>query len=410
MSTVALPTSALRLIAAAPHRLLFFVGATNVLLAMTWWAGWLVAARWGASVPRLPVPAGWMHAIVMQYHVLPAFIFGFLLTVFPRWMSLPPLGRQHYVPVGLGLLGGQLLTLLGLAGIADSMTLFKIGALFTSAGWLIGTVLLVRLAWRDRGQTWHAVSCSFALAFGLLGLGLYSFYLFNADARVMFVAIKVGAFAVLLPIYFTVCHRMIPFFASSALPGYRMVRPMWTLAAMWASVIVHLWLELRHGYAWLWLVDAPLMMMSAWLLWHWWPRGGSMPALLRVLFVGFAWLPIAFALYVAQSIWFASTSEFVLGRAPAHALFIGFFGSLLVAMVTRVTQGHSGRPLVLGRVAAFAFILLQSVALARIVAEFAPDSLRAQAVAAIGWIVAFAPWVLRSSWIYLTPRADGVRG
>ena len=33
------------------------------------------------------------------------------------------------------------------------------------------------------------------------------------------------------------------------------------------------------------------------------------------------------------------------GRAPAHALYIGFFGSLLVAMVTRVTQGHSGRPL-----------------------------------------------------------------
>ena len=54
-----------------------------------------------------PVPAGWLHAIVMQYQVLPAFMFGFLLTVFPRWMSLPPLTRAHYVPVGVGLLGGQ---------------------------------------------------------------------------------------------------------------------------------------------------------------------------------------------------------------------------------------------------------------------------------------------------------------
>jgi uncharacterized protein involved in response to NO len=150
--------------------------------------------------------------------------------------------------------------------------------------------------------------------------------------------------------------------------------------------------------------------MCAWLLWRWWPRNAQIPPLLRVLFVGFAWLPIAFALYVVQSPWFAATSEFVLGRAPAHALFIGFFGSLLVAMVTRVTQGHSGRPLVLGGVAAFAFISLQLVTVTRIVAEFAPDSMGIQAIAAIGWLVAFAPWVLRSSWIYLTPRADGAAG
>lgn len=410
MATMALPSSTLRIIAAAPHRLMFFVGATNVLLAMVWWAWWLIAARLGVGVTQSPVPAGWMHAIVMQYQVLPAFMFGFLLTVFPRWMSLPALGRPHYVPVGIGLFGGQLLTLAGLAGIGDSLTLFKVGALFTSAGWFIGTALLVRLAWQDRGRTWHAVSCSFALAFGLLGLGLYCSYLFSADARVMFVAIKLGAYAVLLPIYFTVCHRMIPFFASGVITGYRLIRPLWTLAVLWAGSLVHLWLELRHGYSWLWVVDAPLMVMTAWLLWRWWPRTGAMPPLLRVLFFGFAWLPIAFALYVAQSLWFAGTSEFVLGRAPAHALFIGFFGSLLVAMVTRVTQGHSGRPLVLGGVAAFAFVLLQLVAVTRVVAELVPDSLGAQALAATGWLVAFAPWVLRSTWIYLTPRADGAIG
>ena len=39
------------------------------------------------------MPAGWLHAIVMQYQVLPSFMFGFLLTVFPRWMSLPALTR-----------------------------------------------------------------------------------------------------------------------------------------------------------------------------------------------------------------------------------------------------------------------------------------------------------------------------
>jgi uncharacterized protein involved in response to NO len=34
---------ALRLLAEAPHRLLFFVGAATVLVAMAWWTAWLLA-------------------------------------------------------------------------------------------------------------------------------------------------------------------------------------------------------------------------------------------------------------------------------------------------------------------------------------------------------------------------------
>jgi uncharacterized protein involved in response to NO len=408
VESLPLTANVLRSLAAAPHRLLFCVGATNVLLAMLWWAVWLIDARWrifGFAQPA--VPAGWLHAMIMQYQMLPSFMFGFLLTVFPRWMNLPALTRKHYVPVGVGMFGGQLLTLIG---IFAGKELLVAGAALTFCGWAVGTALLVRLVYADAGRTWHALSCAAALSFGLLGLTVYLLYLRSFDARLLFTAIKIGSVAVLLPIYFTVCHRMIPFFAGSAIRGYRDYRPMWALAVFWPFALLHVWLELRHGYTLLWIADAPLFALSAWLLWRWWPRGAQMPALLRVLFVGFAWLPIALALYSTQSAWYAATGAFSLGRAPAHALFIGFFGSLLVAMVTRVTQGHSGRPLVLGRVAAFAFVCVQFVAVLRIVAELAPDTLAWQAVAALGWIGAFLPWVLRSSWIYCTPRADGRAG
>ena len=58
MNTVTLPASTLRIIAAAPHRLMFFIGATNVLLAMVWWAAWLIDARWLGShiAPLLAAP------------------------------------------------------------------------------------------------------------------------------------------------------------------------------------------------------------------------------------------------------------------------------------------------------------------------------------------------------------------
>jgi uncharacterized protein involved in response to NO len=61
-------------------------------------------------------------------------------------------------------------------------------------------------------------------------------------------------------------------------------------------------------------------------------------------------------------------------------------------------------------VAGFAFVTIQLVCVTRIVAELAPDHLPWQAAAATGWLLAFAPWVLRSLRIYLSPRADGKPG
>jgi uncharacterized protein involved in response to NO len=221
-----------------------------------------------------------------------------------------------------------------------------------------------------------------------------------------FVSIKLGSFGLLLPVYVTVAHRMFPFFASNVVPGYVPWRPLWLLAAFWALAMAHLALELTHAYAWLWLVDVPLFFLTATLCIRWWPRGPK-PGLLTVLFMGLAWLPMTFALYSAQSGGYLLTGVYALGRAPAHALFVGFFGSVLVAMVTRVTQGHSGRTLAMPKVAWYAFVAIQLVALARIGAEFADDSMRWQAIAAVGWLVALAPWVARIGRIYLSPRKDG---
>jgi uncharacterized protein involved in response to NO len=279
----------------------------------------------------------------------------------------------------------------------------------TLAGWSTGLFFLLRWVWQDHGNNRHALSCAAAMTLGLVGFVLYAVFLHVPDARLMFAAIKFGSFGLLLPVYFTVAHRMFPFFAGNVVAGYRPWRPTWVLGVFWPLVLLHLALELVHGYDWLWLADLPLLALSGAWLWRNWPRGNA-PALLRVLFLGYAWLPVSLALYAGQSGWYALTGEFLLGRGPAHALFIGFFGSLLVAMVTRVTQGHAGRPLQLGRVAGFAFVIIQLVCVTRIVAELAPDHLPWQAAAAAGWLLAFAPWVLRSLRIYLSPRADGKPG
>lgn len=396
-----------RLLAQAPHRLMFFIGASNLLLAMAWWAMWLADARWRLFGLRQPQPyAGWLHAFVMQYQMLPSFIFGFLLTVFPRWMGLPDIDRWRYLPVGLGLVGGQLATLAGSFGFGPGVV---VGYWMTLAGWLAGVVTLGPLLTREHGTTWHARACFFGLGMGLLGLLAWGGLLLGGDARLAFASIKLGTFGLLLPVYFSVAHRMFPFFAGNVVPGYVAWRPLWLLGAVIALCLAHLGLELLHAYAWLWLADLPLLAVLLVALWKWWPRGPA-PGLLLVLFLGLAWLPLAIGLYAFQSIAYPLTGEFLLGRAPAHALFIGFFGSVLVAMVTRVTQGHSGRALMMPAAAWFAFAAIQLVALLRVFAEVVTDGLAWQAAAAIGWLIAFAPWVLRIGRIYLSPRKDGKPG
>jgi uncharacterized protein involved in response to NO len=396
-----------RLLAAAPHRILFFVGATNLLLAMAWWALWLASMRWPLFAMPQPEPhAGWLHAFVMQYQVLPSFMFGFLLTTFPRWMGLPELERWRYVPVGLGLFGGQLATLLGAFGWPAGSV---VGALMTLAGWIAGLAMLGPLLVRESGTNWHARACFAGLALGLVGLLAWTAFLLGAAPIWAFASIKLGTFGLLMPVYLTVAHRMFPFFAGRVVPGYEPWRPMWLLAALWAGCMLHLALELVHAYRWLWLIDVPLLGLSLALLWRWWPRGPQ-PGLLLALFAGLAWLPATFALYAAQSAIYLGTGQFLLGRAPAHALFIGFFGSVLVAMVTRVVQGHSGRVLEMPPVAWFAFVAIQVVALMRVFAEVLPDGMAWQAAAAVAWVLAFAPWVARIGRIVLAPRVDGKAG
>lgn len=396
------------LLASAPHRMMFFAGASAIIVSMLWWACFLGASWAGHAFPTAPVPAGWAHAVFTQYGMLPPFIFGFLLTVFPRWMGQPALQRRHYVPVFIGIFGGYLLAQIGLL---DLRPLLLAGIALMLAGWISALAVLGGVLWRNGGKDRHALSCYVALLLGGFGLAAFAAFALGAPWQFAFVSIRFGTFFLLLPIFFTVCHRMIPFFSSNVVgAGYRMFRPGWSLPLLWLLLLVHVALDLRHQQDWLWLSDLPLaaLFLVHWLGWQPWKC--MRPGLLAALYLAFLWLPVAFLLYAAQSLLAYFDYGFLFARAPAHALTIGFFGSMLVAMVTRVTQGHSGRPLQMGRIPWLTFVLLQWVAVIRIGAELASNGPLWLAVAAFGWLIAFAPWVGRSLWIYLTPRLDGKPG
>jgi uncharacterized protein involved in response to NO len=121
--------------------------------------------------------------------------------------------------------------------------------------------------------------------------------------------------------------------------------------------------------------------------------------------LGFAWAPAGFAIAAWTELF---RPEY--GRAAIHALTVGFAISLVIAMVTRVTQGHSGRPLLMPAVAWTAFVAVQIATALRLLAAMSYEQPALLTAAALILSAGFAPWAIRGMWIYVRPRVDGKPG
>lgn len=391
---------------AAPHRLLFLIGVVQLAATMLWWTVALAGIHFGTvALPTEDIPASLLHAPILIYLVLPPLFFGFLLTVFPRWMGYPDLERRAYAPVATGYALSAVLCWAGLFAGKDVLLAGAFVAACLTSLW--GVFLLASIAIRERrdgkSPTWHGWSILAAFAFALAGqFAVIAFMSDPANGTLPF-ANRIGLWAFVLPVFFTVCHRMVPFFAGNVVEAYVRWRPFWVLAAFWVGTVFLVAAEVTGRRTLLSLGSALIATVTALMVWKWWPRAKA-PALLWVLIIGFAWAPLGYALV------FLGSTGFELGRAPEHALTIGFASSILVAMVTRVTHGHSGRPLYFPVVAWIAFVGMQTAALARTAAAVHYESPAWLLTSATIFVACFAPWMLRNGAVYLQARIDGKAG
>lgn len=386
---------------AAPHRLPFLTGSLGLIAVAAWWAVQLA----GIAPPTGELPARLLHAPTMLLIVYPAFIFGFLLTVFPRWMGQADLSAGQFGPVAAGLALGAATVVAGL-WLGDALS-FQTGFLVYGAGWAFALPPLVATIRRNRQAgkppCWHAISALAALIIGLLALILVVVFLRTLDPRALRLANILALNGFILPVFLTVAHRMVPFFAGNVVKGYELWRPNWLLVALWALLSARTAGEALNIATLSAGASTGLAVVTALMAWKWWPRAAA-PGLLNVLIWGFAWAPVGFALSA-----FAALGV-PLGLAPTHALALGFGTSLLVAMVTRVTQGHSGRPLAMVPAAWLAFGTVQVTTLLRIVAALRAEPEILLTVTALVLVAGLLAWLARNALIYLRPRSDGRGG
>jgi uncharacterized protein involved in response to NO len=392
----------------APHRVFFFAAAVQILLASAWWAATLAARMAGTGI-ALPsgISSAGAHALLMIYGFFPLFIFGFLFTAGPRWLDQPAPSRTAYaIPALVAGIGAWLLLPAFWAGPAFAAALVLVLAF--AWAWLLATYvgLIARSTVPDR---LHAVLTAAALGFGILGLLAARHWLATGSFRSAGVMEVIGLWFFLVPLFTSVSHRMIPFFTSNAVPSVTPWKPAWTLAALLAASWSHGALEI-FAAQWTWVVDLPAAALGAFLALRWGITRSMGNRLLAMLHLAFVWMPAMWLLHGLQSL-FALLGASVLGLAPIHALSIGFLASLTLAMVSRVSCGHSGRSLAADRLTWAAFLFLQMAAVMRVAADVFTDAyLSLLAAAAVVWLGCFAAWAWRYLPYYWRPRADGKPG
>ena len=378
-----------------------------LLLSFALW-GLELAVRAGLTSPfGWVLPPGWMHALLVTSGVFPLFMFGFLLTAMPRWQGFDEIPQVRWLwPWRLLAVGWGL----ALAGMLVP-GLLPPGLLLVLGGWAGVARILWQVAHHGELEALHARVVCYAIIAGAVALVAWFVFALTGDAGWARIAIDAAVWWCLLPVFFSVCHRMVPFFSSSAIPAYQMVRPTWLLGLLIGASAVHGLSSMVNLTALAWFVDAPAAAAALWLSWRWRLVPALRVPLLGMLHIGFLWLGIALALFTVQE--FAELLGYrILGLAPLHALGMGFFGSVLMGMVSRVTLGHSGRKLAADRLTWGLFLALEGVVLLRIAAELVPSDWSGGLMLAtlLGWLGVFGAWASRYLPIYWRPRSDGRPG
>jgi uncharacterized protein involved in response to NO len=397
---------------AAPHRLGFFFGMLVLGSASAWGAlaqlqrsGWMAAGPIAGSPSLVP-------GAVMTFGFFPLFFSGFLFTAGPRWLGVRGPGARSVLPLLAAQTAGWLLWLAG-SHLHHAMAVT--GLLLALGGLCMATLRfwgLVRAS--AEADRLHPKTVGAALVVGCLSLaGLAVSVLANAatPARLF---VLTGLWGCVAVVFVAVGHRMIPFFTSPPVPlarGWRDTWLLWLMAGTGAFEAMAGWVDLIAADQPVWrlargLVEAGsggmlLASAAAWGLQH-----RMHIRLMAMLHIGFLWIGLALALQGAALLLGWLWGEPVLPLAGLHAFAMGALGSLMLAMVTRVSAAHSGQSVVADTLVWTLFWLLQAATLMRIAA--AANTALASALltgAAILWAALMLTWGVRYGSGYGRPFA-----
>jgi uncharacterized protein involved in response to NO len=379
----------------------FFLAAGSyaAVVVPTWLAIWLGAAR----APSWLTPA-WWHGHEMIFGFVAAAISGFLLTAVPVWTSRPALAGRSLAALVALWAAGRVAFLA--AGVIPAWLVAAIDVLFLPA---LAAVLTRTLWGSGQYRNYAIVVVVSVLAFANAAIHGAALGLVSSLAAGRALRLCVDAVVVLMLV---VGGRITPSFTANALRRSGSVElvhsyPWLDRLAIGASVLLGAsdWLEPRS--VWSGACAAIAGLAAGARLFGW--RGWSVRAdpLLWSLHLGMAWIALGLLLVAAGDL-----GAGVPATAGLHALTAGAMGTTILAVMTRVGLGHTGRPLVLPARAVAAYLLANAAALLRVAAAVTPATAQTPLLlgAGLAWTSAFGLFVVLYWPILTRSRSDGLPG
>ncbi len=373
----------------------FLAGTAFAALAVPLWLG-VLAGWWPAWQPAGGALAWHRHEMLFGFGT--AIIAGFLLTAAQNWTGRPAPSGRPLAALALLWLAARLAWLFG----APLWLLVPLELAFLPAV----AVLLGRMLWavrQVRNYPTVGLLALLTLADLLVMLGLLrgndAWQRQGVLAALWLVATMMGLIG----------GRVIPFFTQRGLGRPAQVPALPWLECLAQGGLVLLAVLTAAGVALqphpaFGALFAAVALLHGLRLARWHDAGLWRVPLLWSLHLAYAWLVVALA---GQALWhfglLASAS------LALHALAVGGVGGLVLAMVARVSLGHTGRPLQPPRAMAWAFALVNLGAAARVLLPpFLP--LGGLLLAGACWTAAFGLFVGYYGPLLCRPRLDGQPG
>lgn len=337
------------------------------------------------AIPSVFSPATW-HFHELLFGFVGAAMAGFLLTAVPNWTGRLPLQGWRLALLAMLWLAGRI-------AIACSQWIGPVvSALVDISFFLVLAAVLAREI--VAGRNWRNLPVLFAL-----GLLAAANVLVHVGASGTFRLEDLGkrfAIGVVVMLICFIGGRIVPSFTgnwlrrrkASALPpgltGYDRASLIVTGAALAAWIIFNLT-----------PLTGSLLLLSAIAqavrLLRWRGQDTLSEPLLWILHVGYAWVPVGLGLLAAAA-WRPD-----LRTAALHALTAGGMGTMVIAVMTRASLGHSGRELTAGTGTLAVYLLILTAVFSRLTAAIVPEVYQtALNLAGAGWIAGFAIFL----WLY----------
>jgi uncharacterized protein involved in response to NO len=383
---------------ASGFRPLFLLTGLSALLLVPAWALGLLAG--------MPLATGWpptlWHAHEMLFGFICSAIAGFLLTAVPSWT-----GQKGHAGAPLAALA----TLWMLARLLIASSSWWPQAIVAAVDLsflplLVALVAVPLVRNRNRNTPLLAVLVLFWLADLAFHIALM-----RENPALARHTLLMGIDLVLVLVT-VIGGRIVPAFTNSALgqagaPGKATSRRALAVLAISGMLLVSVgdafWPDQPIGG---WFAALAAVAQSLRLAQWQSLRTLRMP-IVWVLHLAYAWLPVGLALKAA-----ALLGGYMVGAFWLHALTIGALATMILAVMSRASLGHTGRALLVHPFTTLAYLLLCGAALVRVfgLAAFGLAYPQVIALGALLWTLSFALYLLVYVPILWGPRVDGRPG